>query len=164
MILYRRVGRSPVLWGMRQLMSFDVSRSGLTFLLLFCWLPWISWTGTSYLMVKLVNCWIDLFHHYRFLSRIRARPRHLSVIAISALHLAACQWVERHRSSPMVGCNGENTQGKPQVALTILKVLYMSSDSQLLKRCRNPKIWWWYLSASVQPVTLCVWRRLLKLN
>lgn len=31
----------------------------------------------------------------RFMSRMKARPKHLSCIAISSFHLAACQWVER---------------------------------------------------------------------
>ena len=31
----------------------------------------------------------------RFMSRMKARPKHLSCIAISSFHLAACQWVDR---------------------------------------------------------------------
>lgn len=37
----------------------------------------------------------------RFMSRMKARPKHLSCIAISSFHLAACQWVERVKQSSM---------------------------------------------------------------
>ena len=37
----------------------------------------------------------------RFMSRMKARPKHLSCIAISSFHLAACQWVERVKLNSM---------------------------------------------------------------
>jgi cyclin G2 len=45
----------------------------------------------------------------RFMSRMKARPKHLSCIAISSFHLAASQWVERLRT------NGTETQNTFQV-------------------------------------------------
>lgn len=39
----------------------------------------------------------------RFMSRMKARPKHLSCIAISSFHLAACQWVERVKQSSNEG-------------------------------------------------------------
>ncbi|EFX71038.1 hypothetical protein DAPPUDRAFT_256312 [Daphnia pulex] len=40
--------------------------------------------------------WIDALNMMDwFMSRMKARPKHLSCIAISSFHLAACQWVER---------------------------------------------------------------------
>lgn len=50
----------------------------------------------------------------RFMSRMKARPKHLSCIAISSFHLAACQWVERVKQSSNEG-SSSSLQSPPQV-------------------------------------------------
>lgn len=82
----------------------------------------------------------------RFISRMKARPKHLSCIAISSFHLAACQWVERVNSINGIHSDGSTSnQSTLQVCTCLIySILY---DLVYLIVCyfwcrlQNRKIW-----------------------
>ncbi len=52
----------------------------------------------------------------RFMSRMKARPKHLSCIAISAFHLAACQWAQKQPTTDAAATTAAATATtKPRV-------------------------------------------------
>lgn len=74
----------------------------------------------------------------RFMSRMKARPKHLSCIAISSFHLAACQWAERVKQSSNEG-SSSSIQSPPQVRLLLQIVCTFSLPYTFLPQVPEPQ-------------------------
>lgn len=96
------------------------SKCGMICPLQFCLLPSTWWTGNHNLAIFYSSCTIsNLVLVFRFMSRMKARPKHLSCIAISSFHLAASQWVERLKSN-----NNEASPNNFQVMVYTFVLLF----------------------------------------
>jgi len=79
----------------------------------------------------------------RFMSRMKARPKHLSCIAISAFHLAACQWVERSGSSNNTSSHDISTSlqvPEPQDLVTISQCKCTAGDIIRMEKIVEAKL------------------------
>lgn len=93
------------------------------------------------------NCNVNPISAFRFISRMKARPKHLSCIAISSFHLAALQWVERVNSINNTGNHNENTASTSSTLQVEIYIIIVSQH-QIWKfifiihyRLQNHKIW-----------------------
>ncbi|EFX64646.1 hypothetical protein DAPPUDRAFT_333991 [Daphnia pulex] len=73
----------------------------------------------------------------RFMSRMKARPKHLSCIAISSFHLEACQWVERVKQNKNEASSIQSplqVVPEPQYMVTISQCKFTAGDINRMEK------------------------------
>lgn len=76
----------------------------------------------------------------RFMSRMKARPKHLSCIAISSFHLAASQWVERLKSNSAEASQNNFQVPEPQDLVLISQCKCTAGDIMRMEKIVEAKL------------------------
>jgi len=76
----------------------------------------------------------------RFMSRMKARPKHLSCIAISSFHLAASQWVGRLRSNSLEASQSSFQVPEPQDLVLISQCKCTAGDIMRMEKIVEAKL------------------------
>jgi len=76
----------------------------------------------------------------RFMSRMKARPKHLSCIAISSFHLAASQWVERLKSNNNEASPNNFQVPEPQDLVLISQCKCTAGDIMRMEKIVEAKL------------------------